>query len=217
MAVREHIIPGTAFGGIIYLKDVPTNSKLRRGLFLCQCGKPFESRLSHVKERKTLSCGCHRIAVTIARSSKHGNARRGNLTPEYTTWSEMKKRCENSKHKAYPDYGGRGISFCVRWGSFENFLADMGKRPGEGFSIDRIDPNGNYEPGNCRWASCLEQANNKRTTPMFEYQGRTQSIADWARELGFCYWSLRNRLVNLGWTVEKAFKTPAQIGRNQYS
>ena len=86
-------------------------------------------------------------------------------TPTYRSWSCMKTRCTNPKRKEWPRYGGRGITFCARWVSFENFLADMGERP-EGMTLDRIDNDGNYEPGNCRWATAPEQAHNSRVTKL---------------------------------------------------
>lgn len=219
MAVREYIKPGTRFGNLSFVSDLPSRKGVqRRAIFLCSCGNAFESRISHVKGGKTLSCGCHIKALTVARSTTHGAAPRGNISPEYRCWQSMKKRCENPKSKYYKDYGGRGIVICERWQTFANFLADMGQRPSASHSIDRYpDVNGNYEPGNCRWATDLEQNNNRRTTPMVEYQGRTQSISNWARELGVGYWSLRNRIVNLGWPIDKAFTTPFELGRNQFS
>lgn len=93
--------------------------------------------------------------------SKHSHARRGRETREYSTWSNMRNRCLNRNASKYPIYGGRGIQICDRWGLFENFLADMGERP-EGMTLDRIDVNGNYEPGNCRWATVSQQNSNKR-------------------------------------------------------
>jgi hypothetical protein len=148
--------------------------------------------------------------------STHGQARRGALSSEYQVWRDMKKRCETPSSTFYRHYGGRGISVCDRWQKFENFFDDMGARPSPAHSIDRIEVNGNYEPGNCRWATDIEQGNNRRITQMVEYQGRTQSIAMWARELGVKYYSLRNRIINLGWPIDKAMTTPFEVGRNQY-
>lgn len=83
-------------------------------------------------------------------------------TPTHNSWRSMKHRCLNPKGRQYPDYGGRGITVCARWMKFENFLADMGERPGKEYSLDRIDNDGNYEPSNCRWATRSEQQKNKR-------------------------------------------------------
>ena len=93
---------------------------------------------------------------------KHGQSKRGQRTSEYQIWRGMKTRCQNSKSYAYKYYGGRGIQVCKRWQDFRNFFTDMGKRPGPEYSIDRIDNDGNYEPGNCRWATPHEQRVNSR-------------------------------------------------------
>jgi len=115
----------------------------------------------------------------------------------------MKQRCLNSNHKSYSDYGGRGIKICERWlESFENFLADMGVRPA-GKTLERDEVNGNYEPGNCKWATYVEQGNNRRSNVVVEFEGREQTVAEWAREIGVSRSALGFRLRN-GWNIKEA-------------
>lgn len=135
---------------------------------------------------------------------KHGHTSGGNLTPEFHSWKSMKSRCLNSSVRAYPNYGGRGVTVCERWQSFENFLADMGPRP-EGTSLDRYpNMNGNYEPGNCRWATKAQQARNTRAVIRVHFNGKTKLLIDWAEELGINSRTLHRRF-ELGWTVQRAF------------
>ena len=101
---------------------------------------------------------------------KHGHASPGLRTPTYMVWGSMIQRCTNPNNSGWPDYGARGISVCERWLTFENFLADMGERP-DGLSIDRVDNNGNYEPGNCRWATASQQQRNRRR-PVYYDRGK---------------------------------------------
>jgi hypothetical protein len=127
----------------------------------------------------------------------HGNSRHGKESREYRTWRHIRSRCRNKNNPAYKDYGGRGISVCDRWNSFANFLADMGPKPSPKHQIERIDNDGDYEPSNCRWATPIEQSNNRRTNHFITIRGRTLSIADWAREIDFPYKELR-ALVDYG-------------------
>lgn len=113
-------------------------------------------------------------------------------TPTYRAWRHMHTRCENPNSDDFKDYGARGIKVCERWFSFEAFLADVGLKP-KGMSLDRIDVNGNYEPGNVRWATIFEQANNKRTNVILSHDGRSMSITEWCRELNLNYHSINTR------------------------
>jgi hypothetical protein len=122
----------------------------------------------------------------------------------------MRRRCNYPTHGSYKDYGGRGIKVCERWNnSFENFYADMGDRP-PGSQIDRIDNDGNYEPGNCQWSTRKEQNNNRRSNALFTYQGKTQTLQQWAEEYGIDKKLLWHRLNGLKWPIEKALTTPKQ-------
>jgi hypothetical protein len=107
---------------------------------------------------------------------------------EYKIWAAMKRRCFSESDRRYKDYGGRGITVCSEWiDSFENFIGDLGTKPGPGYSIDRIDNNGNYEPSNCRWATAKEQSLNRRPTTgrrFITFNGETKSLTDWAKTLG---------------------------------
>jgi hypothetical protein len=119
----------------------------------------------------------------------------------------MKRRCLNPAHPRYADYGGRGITICERWMDFSAFLADVGKKPGPDYTIERIDNNGNYEPGNCRWASRIEQNENRRSSRPLEWRGETRLLNDWGKLLGIDRRTLAHRL-KAGWSIDKAFSTP---------
>ena len=106
----------------------------------------------------------------------------------------MKNRCINSKVTSYKNYGARGIKVCDRWLKFENFLADMGERPSDQHSIERIDNDGNYEPSNCKWATRAEQVNNKRNTRNITANGETLTLAEWARRLGCTHTAIIRRI-----------------------
>jgi len=168
--------------------------------FKCDCGQIITSIIYSVvkKNPRTKSCGCYSKEITLKRQFKHGLSH----SSEYDSWYSMYKRCHDNKTANYSEYGGRGIKVCERWRKFENFYADMGKRP-EGTTLDRIDVNGNYEPKNCRWATRKEQANNRRNTII--YKGETSTEA--SHRLGGAYYLVWSRLKR-GWNIDSAFNTP---------
>ena len=126
----------------------------------------------------------------------------------------MKQRCFNPNEPNYHHYGGRGITVCERWMNFKNFLEDMGERP-EGMSLDRINNDGDYEPGNCRWVDQRTQLRNKRTNVFLEHEGRRMTVQDWSKETGICFSTLRRR-IKMGWPSHKVL-TQQRFSKNGFS
>lgn len=165
-------LTGQRFGRLLVLSvaghEITPCRHGRRGQLrwscVCDCGRDATVVGLRLRNGRTRSCGCLKVDPST-RTTTHGATRRCNRlnsTPEYRSWRSMRARCEQPKHIGFHLYGGRGIRICERWTSFENFLADMGPKPGPNFSLDRIDVDGNYEPSNCRWATPVEQSNNRR-------------------------------------------------------
>jgi len=173
----------------------------RYWIIQCQCG--FQRSISTSEFNVgTFSKECKQCRKKKSKS----------YTKTYRVWNDMKKRCANPNHPSYHNYGGRGIDVCDRWKySYDNFLTDMGERPSNNHSLDRIDNNDSYTPGNCRWATLQQQANNKSTTVQVTYQGKTQSIKQWSNEYNIPYSLLRSRLQELNWPIKKALTTPVGI------
>jgi hypothetical protein len=129
-------------------------------------------------------------------------------TPSWEVWQGMLARCSNPNATGYHRYGGRGIKVCDRWKySFSNFYEDMGDKP-EGYTLERINNDGDYEPENCRWDSFKEQMRNRSNNVNVTYKGRTQCISAWEEEFGFSHGTVWNRIYTYGWSVEKAISTP---------
>jgi hypothetical protein len=141
----------------------------------------------------------------------HGASGNHRPTLTYRCWANMIQRCTNPRRALYRTYGGRGITVCERWRRFENFLADMGEQPTE-MSLDRIDNNGNYEPGNCRWATRAEQSRNTSRNRMLTFNGVTQCAADWAAAVGIPWPTIHRRLKD-GWPIERVLTLRAHESR----
>ena len=130
-------------------------------------------------------------------------------TPEYATWERMKARCYMPSHNSYKNYGGRGIAVCDAWrSSFASFLADMGERPSDDYSLDRINNDGNYEPRNCKWSTAKEQTRNRRNNLMVEVNGQAKPLSEWCEIYGVTHDRARSRIVKLGWAPLLALTTP---------
>jgi hypothetical protein len=207
---RLEIAPGTRWGRLTYVGEGGLDKRKRRAVVVrCDCGATKTLGLANIKKGMTRSCGCLRREVTAKKNMTHGMTN----TPEYKIWDGILDRCNVRGGNTNPkkDYAGRGIMVCQRWqgtDGFANFFADMGERPSASHSIDRIDNSGNYEPGNCAWATRHQQARNTRRNRIITFQGRSMCLADWAEEAGISRKALHARLDRHGWTLEMALTTP---------
>jgi predicted nucleic acid-binding Zn ribbon protein len=173
----------------VFYRKVPTTTNC--GF----CGEPIEGRTA---QSKFCSDECRYASWYQAR-------------PVYAIWMGMKARCNNPKNPHYPRYGGRGIRVCPEWqNSFQAFITSMGPRPSPAHSIDRINANVHYEEGNCRWATPREQANNTTANRLITYRGATLSVAEWARVFNIPDGTLRGRLFDMKWDVQRAFTEPVR-------
>lgn len=162
---------------------------------------------SSLKGGDSISCGCYNDELLIARVTTHGKSSRGDRTPEYNAWQNMRRRCGPAYEQA-KDYHDRGIAVCERWrNDFAAFLKDMGERPSPKHTVERKDNNLGYSPENCIWATRATQLRNKRNNNNLEFRGRTMCQQDWAKELGITSATLIYRIRN--WGLERAMTTPA--------
>lgn len=208
----------TRFGRLTVIGDAPSKVaasgfQARCARVRCDCGTVKEVRAGDLRNGHANSCGClQRELVAEAskvRNRKHGEGKGANRSTEYVIWLGMNQRCSDPNYHSFTDYGARGITICERWQGehgFENFLADMGRRP-TGLSIERINNDGPYSPLNCRWATGRQQSNNRRNNRILEAKGRSQTVSQWADELGLSPYLIFGRL-KAGWPVEDALFKP---------
>lgn len=203
---RKHLAPnpGDRFNMLVFIKAIHEKGYLK-WVCRCDCGKIHAMVPSNIRTGRAKSCGCWKRTKRtplVIRQVRH-------------CWGSMIHRCHCENDPYYHNYGGRGISVCERWrNSLTDFAADMGPRPSPKHEIDRINNNGNYEPGNCRWATRIEQSRNRRDNQWIEFGGRRMIAADWAKELGLASSaSITKRIAR--WGTERSLTT--RIGEDQFS
>lgn len=204
---------GLKFGRLTATRCVGIHPEKRLIMWecICECGTLVTSAASYLVTGNTRSCGCLKMDILKARCLKHGSSR----SCEYNIWNMMLQRCNNGKCKDFPAYGGRGIRVCDRWSKFENFLADMGRRPSTDHSIDRVENDGNYEPSNCKWATMKEQQTHKTTTRLITFNGVTQNLTWWANSTGININTIHRR-IKTGWALKDAL-TVKSHGGNRFA
>jgi hypothetical protein len=208
---------------VVGFKDGVRKSGKTKSLAVCRCACGGIVNVEKYNLTSANSKRCSKCAKAIRgeKIKTHGGSvARKEIEPEkyktYTIWHAMKSRCFNVNDKRYDDYGGRGITVCERWThSFQNFLEDMGIRPSDDFQIDRINNDGNYEPSNCRWASRIENASNKRNNRVITAFGKTQTLQSWERETGINRETIAKRLNN-GYQPEVALTEKGTVSRFKY-
>jgi len=199
--MRRLELSGQRFGRLVAIRNIGIDAH-GRSMWACRCDCGTDiSVAASVLKRKQLSCGC----LVVDMATKHG----GSDHPLYKTWASMIERCESPDNKSYHRYGGRGIKVCKRWRkNFGAWLDDMGERPSRKHSVDRIDPNGNYEPSNCRWASAIEQQRNRSNNLLVTIDGCTQPLSAWVEHYKTSYFRSRDRIFKHGWEPLRALTLP---------
>lgn len=207
---RLHDLTGQRFGRLVVLRrDLNPPRKETSWFVMCDCGQEKSVQASNLNNGHVKSCGCLRVESRTT----HGCAG-SRRTPEYHTWSTMIQRCTNPSNVKWSYYGARGITVCDRWRKFENFFADVGRKPSPAHELDRIDNDGNYEPSNVRWVTEHVQSRNKRSNVFITFGGESLCLADWAHRLGIGAATLKTRLA-WGWGVERAFTQSVQPRRQR--
>lgn len=207
-------ISGQRFGR---LTAVCATEKNARGTFLwrcaCDCGGVKVVSGAALRAGKTRSCGCLLPDIIRATKTTHGHSKKNNVTTEYKIWGSMRKRCENKNASNYERYGGRGVTVCERWHSFENFLADMGSRPFHGAELDRKDNDGPYSPDNCQWATPSANSRNRRSGRDIDTPLGKMPLWKASEVSGLSSGILAKRIDLLGWDASRLFDDPRQTCR----
>jgi hypothetical protein len=196
-------ITGQRFSRLTVIEFVEIRDGVAMWSCLCSCGNKLVCRGVNLKKNNTKSCGCLKRDVTIARNISLKTTHGMYSTPIYKVWASMKRRCCCPSSHNYKNYGGRGITICKRWMSFENFYEDMGDRPSDQHSIERLDNDKGYNRENCCWVLPEQQTRNKRSNRNITYKGETKILADWAKQFNISRVTISSR-IKRGWSVEDA-------------
>jgi len=206
---------GKTYNYLLVIAEAESNCG-RKVLCVCKCGNVGAHSLWGILNGGTKSCGCYSREKAAIKGKMQLTTHGLSYTSEYQAWIRIKFRCYNEKYSGYMEYGGRGIRVCDRWlNSFENFYADMGKKPTSNHSIDRINVDGNYEPSNCRWATRKEQQRNKTNNVLFTYKGETKCIAEWSEITGLSFNLIQSR-INGNWAEDIIFMPSNNDKRRRY-
>lgn len=190
---------GERYGRLTVLAFVEMRGKTSIWRCRCECGSEKEYRLNNLTQGTSQSCGClHRERASV--HGMHG-------TRVYKIWCGMIQRCQNPNHEQYKNYGGRGIAVDPDWQSFESFFRDMGLPPTERHTLERKNGDSAYCASNCIWATQQEQQNNRRNNVLLTFEGKTQTISQWARELNLSKTTIQTRVAR-GWPIERVLSQP---------
>lgn len=203
-------LTGQRFGALV-VKEIDKSTTYRKVRWLCNCdcGATHCASTSSLRGGKVASCGCTKAARISAARTIHGDSRSSKpRAAEYVVWCQIKGRCTNSSLPGYKHYGARGITLCDRWLQYENFIADMGRRPSPKHTIERKNGKLGYSPDNCVWATRDVQNNNTSRNHRLVYKGKDLTLAQWAKLRRLKPTTLRMRL-KVGWDLERALTTPA--------
>lgn len=204
---RLRDLSGMRYGRLLIVERAENQGNRVMWRCICECGAEIVTRGENITSGRTQSCGCYNRERSSQRHTKHGESK----TRLHLEWRKIKHRCHNENNDRWMDYGGRGIEICPEWrDSFEAFR-DWALANGyrDDLTIDRIDVDGNYEPGNCRWITNQEQQHNRRNNHYITYNGETNTITEWARIYGLSENGLVHR-IQRGWETERALTTPMQ-------
>ncbi len=217
---------GKTYGKLTLIKELDSKvykytkcpTIVRIFLCNCACGNTTSVGLPSLTSGNTTSCGCYNKEIASQKNRTHGYSSK-NMSiinrDTYKIWASMKNRCNNSTCKTYKYYGGKGVTYSSKWEIFEGFLEDMGPKPFDNYSLDRIEPSGNYCKENCRWTDFDTQSKNKRDIKVVNFKGKSYLISELANKVGIKPRTLYSRIFEYGWSVEESVQPIDKRGKKK--